>query len=153
MKTFILQTISYSNQDIKGTRGQLLDSNLNHLCPTLELPFISEEASKAVGKSCIPEGTYKVVKDDHGKYQWWKITHILNERVNTWEDMSRETGRTAIELHPANYLSDLKGCIALGTSAGIKDSNLTIWNSKSMFDKLKDTLGKEFSLIVKRSFL
>lgn len=47
---------------------------------------------------CIPEGIYEFERDLHGKHQWWKINGV--------------EGRTAIEIHPANYAHQLLGCIA-----------------------------------------
>jgi hypothetical protein len=153
MKRFILQTISYANNDIKGTRGSLFDKDLNYLCPTLELPFISNKANQSKGVSCIPQGIYRVIKDNDGKHQWWKLTHKLNEYVNTWEDIHREIGRSAIEIHPANWLKDLQGCIALGTTTGTDNGELTVWKSGDKFELLKDILGAEFILDIRRTII
>lgn len=62
---------------------------------TLELKWDNNR----VGKSCIPEGRYRIKRDKTGKHQWWQALNV--------------EGRTAIEIHPANYPDQLLGCIAL----------------------------------------
>lgn len=52
--------------------------------------------------------------------------------------------RTYIEIHPANYPSQLEGCIALGTA---KDGD-ALDNSKRAFDSMMDVLPQEFTVVV-----
>ncbi len=54
--------------------------------------------------SCIPEGVYEVYRDDSGKHQWYRF------------NPNHVHPRTDIEIHPANTVGQLSGCIALGTS-------------------------------------
>lgn len=63
---------------------------------TLELPWRDNK----IGKSCIPEGRYVVDRDRTGKQQWYRFR---NEET---------APRTHIEIHPANFLSHLQGCVA-----------------------------------------
>ena len=62
----------------------------------LELPWRDNE----IGKSCIPYGTYIIDRDHTGKHRWYKFR---NEETDP---------RTFIEIHPANKLSQLEGCLA-----------------------------------------
>ena len=62
----------------------------------LELPW----RDNAIGQSCIPEGTYIVDRDKTGKHQFYAFR---NEET---------APRTFIEIHPANKLSQLEGCLA-----------------------------------------
>lgn len=63
---------------------------------TLELPWLDN----AIGLSCIPEGQYVVDRDEHGRHQWYRLRD------------SQVAPRSAIEIHPANRLEHLQGCIA-----------------------------------------
>ena len=63
---------------------------------TLDLPWRNNE----IGKSCIPEGQYIVDRDHTGRMQYYRLR---DEEV---------APRSAIEIHPANRLSQLQGCIA-----------------------------------------
>ena len=72
-------------------------------CYNLELKWNNNKVSN----SCIPEGTYIVCADDHGRWQWFRFKHV--------------EGRTAIEFHPARDVSQLEGCLApcMGLKNGI----------------------------------
>lgn len=67
-------------------------------CDTLELPWRENQH----GVSCIPAGAYAVLFRD--SLHFHRVTlHI--ERVPE---------RDGIEIHPANHVEELRGCIALG---------------------------------------
>lgn len=64
---------------------------------TVELPWLDN----AVGKSCIPEGKYKAVK------------HVAPSKGNSiW--LRDVPGRSEILIHTANFVRELRGCIAPG---------------------------------------
>jgi hypothetical protein len=52
--------------------------------------------------------------------------------------------RTDIEIHPANYPSELKGCIATGSTV----SNGALDNSRAAFQRLVTALPDSFKVIV-----
>jgi hypothetical protein len=89
--------------DVPGlpTIGELLVEGL-HFCWTLELPWKGNEHDV----SCIPVGTYRVqmLPSDHFKRL---MPHVQNV-----------PGRTAVEIHPANKVTDLLGCIGVGDTRG-----------------------------------
>ncbi len=95
MKLVILR----SNFD-RQTLGNMLvlnDTDIVYQCKTLELPNLANQ--KQI--SCIPEGTYQVVKHVSPKFGacfWVK-------------DVPK---RAEILIHKANYKSDLLGCIGVG---------------------------------------
>lgn len=68
-------------------------------CFTLELPWKNNK----VGESCIPAGTYKLIHRTSPKYG--KHLHVLDVPGRSW-----------ILIHPANFVSQLRGCIAPGMS-------------------------------------
>ena len=61
---------------------------------TLERPWLNNK----VNESCIKEGVYIVDRDLTGKHRFYRLRDV--------ED------RTDIEIHPANRVSQLLGCIA-----------------------------------------
>lgn len=112
------------------------DAGATHFtCDTLELPY-KDNKHKI---SCIPPGTYhcKKVGPSHIPYP-----HIAVQNVS---------GRDGICIHKANYVSDLLGCIGVGTGlADInKDGQLDIINSTKTFDALMLLLPDEFQLVIK----
>lgn len=68
-------------------------------CFTLELPWKDNKPQI----SCIPPGQYKLIHRSSPKYG--NHLHVLDV-----------PGRSYILIHPANYVSQLRGCIAPGTA-------------------------------------
>jgi hypothetical protein len=131
MKIAIIRTEATSFQ----TLGELTVLK-NEYCPlfkckTLELPWLDNKRRQ----SCIPVGDYEVVK-------WTSPTfgdcfHITNV-----------PDRDLILIHPANFRSDLLGCIAVGEKhTDINgDGNRDVTNSKATLKMLLTLLPKKFSL-------
>ncbi|MFT5702884.1 MAG: hypothetical protein ACI9TO_000238 [Rickettsiales bacterium] len=104
----------------EATLGVLLDQENKEICKTLENPWINNE----VGISCIPEGTYEVVSDNLGRFQYWKILNVPN--------------RTGVEIHNGNKEQHTKGCILFGSKWGFIDDQLAVLGSKSTLRHLKN---------------
>ena len=136
MKLRIDRLIGNRNLDInkKQTLGMLtVYADLRDLfkCKTLELPW----KDNATNISCIPAGKYNCVKRFSEKYGWH--FHVLGV-----------PGRSFILIHQANYVRQLRGCIAVGESHidndrdGLKD----VTNSKATMKQLLSILPEEFEL-------
>ncbi len=127
LKEVILKRI---NDNGIQTLGILYYNNIE-IAKTLELPWKGNQFRI----SCIPKGTYKVIRRHSAKYG--EHFHIL--------DVSN---RTYILIHHGNYYYNFLGCIGVGQS--FKDINndgqLDITNSKNTMKKLLKTLPKEFTL-------
>tara|TARA_R110002033_G_scaffold121666_3_gene164587 strand:- start:880 stop:1275 length:396 start_codon:yes stop_codon:yes gene_type:complete len=96
---------------------------------SLELPW----RNNLEDKSCVKEGVYLVVPDSTGKHKWFSIQDV--------------EGRTDIEIHVANYLKDINGCVGLGMELG-RDYN--IYNSKAALESLVEyTNGESFLLHIR----
>jgi len=101
------------------------------LCKTLERPWKDNKQ----GISCIPEGSYKCVKDDTGKFKYWKVLDVPN--------------RTLIEIHNGNLVKNTEGCILVGKNHLYSNDEWIVQYSISTLKKLKPILGDEFELIIK----
>lgn len=134
------------------TFGFLQDKLGQILAVSIERPWANNESNV----SCIPHGTYKVQKDDTGKFRYYKLTHKRNEYTNEWIDLRKAIGRDAIEIHHGNYSHNFQGCIGLGEAImNINNGSFQDWgisNTKNTINKLKSTFGKEFVLHIKRSY-
>lgn len=102
-------------------------------CLTLELPW--KDNQKKI--SCIPKGTYKVVKRSSEKYK--EHFHILNV-----------PNRDYILIHNANFKNDLLGCIGVGDAySDINgDGKLDVLNSKKTLANLYKLMPNEFELTI-----
>ena len=98
-------------------------------CDTLELSWKDNQSNV----SCIPPGQYKVQKRKSEKYnEHFHITNVHN--------------RDYILIHPANYVSQLKGCVAVGRDlADInKDNLMDVTSSKDTMRSLLEVLPNYF---------
>lgn len=98
---------------------------------SLELPWLNNQDTI----SCIPSGVYDVEPYDspHLKMRVYRLLDV--------------PGRTDIEIHPANSVTQLEGCIAPGKQL-VTEKNW-ISNSHSAFDLIRDVYGdKIFQLTI-----
>ena len=99
--------------------------------PTMELPWKNNKRRV----SCIPTGTYKVIKHTSPRFG----------RCFWVQDVP---GRSEILIHPANYHSDLLGCIGVGSDLRDlnKDGEVDITASRKAVKELLKWLPSEFEL-------
>jgi len=96
MKRLILQRIAQTSE---WTMGKLYDEDGAEVCNTLELGW----RNNIRNISCIPSGNYKcTITDEGGRYP---VIRVLNV-----------PGRDGIQIHIGNYLTQIKGCILVGTA-------------------------------------
>jgi len=125
---YILKRFEYSD---KQTLGHLLINGVYF--KTLELGW--HDNKKRV--SCIPKGTYDVVKRNSPKYG--AHFHILNV-----------PNRDYILIHHGNFYTDILGCILVGTQHtdingdGLRD----VVNSKVAMAQLNKLLPDSFKLTI-----
>lgn len=104
-------------------------------CETLELPY--KDNQKMI--SCIPKGVYhceKVGASANIPYDHIAITNVPN--------------RSGVCIHKANYVTQLRGCIAVGEKeVDINgDGTTDISNSGKTFQKLMSLLPDKFKLTI-----
>lgn len=132
-----------SEKQILGDMFVIDEKDAIHFkCDTLELPDLNNDGidGNEKGKSCIPEGTYICTK--RAATVAIPYEHILINNVQ---------GRDGVCIHKANYVHQIKGCIAVGEKEidingdGLKD----VTNSGKTFMTLMALLPNEFKLIIK----
>lgn len=102
-------------------------------CKTLELPW--KDNNKQI--SCIPAGTYKVIK--HNSLTFGKCFKILDV-----------PGRSEILFHKGNFNTNTKGCILVGKDFIDINKNGTtdISASGATFEKMLTCLPDSFNLTI-----
>lgn len=127
----LIRNAKQTHPDVQ-TLGSLWYNGVQQ-CVTLELPW--KDNKRKI--SCVPTGTYKVVRRTSQKYgEHFYLTNV--------------PGRNLILIHAANYVTDLLGCIGVGREYAFinKDAYLDINLSKSTLAMLLKNLPKEFDLII-----
>ena len=135
MNNTYLKVVRHSD-DGTQTLGQMFvikDGGDAFYCDTLELPWKDNEHAV----SCIPKGEYqcrKVGPSPHIPYPHIWITDVPD--------------REGVKIHVANFVSQLRGCIAVGT--GLADLNhdgrMDVVASKQTLTRLMTFLPEEFKL-------
>ena len=101
-----------------GTFGTLTGLDFD-FC-SLELPWVDANGD-GLGdpqKSCITAGTYECVWQESPRYGWcYEVTNVPE--------------RSRILIHPANWASQLLGCIALGKGRGVLNGKPAILQSRA----------------------
>jgi hypothetical protein len=121
MTTVWITRIAYTPH---GTFG-ILEVN-NFRCYTLERPY----DGNLPYKSCIPTGGYTMKRGTFaagGGYINYEIDYV--------------EGRSNIEIHIGNSITNTKGCILLGAGLSNNGSLLGISDSKKAFDKFIHSMG------------
>jgi Family of unknown function (DUF5675) len=120
----------------KQTIGELVIDGVA-FCKTLELKWLDNTRSK----SCIPEGTYKVVKRLAHEKRKYDHFHVLNV-----------PNRSYILIHTGNYSRQILGCILVGDKHIDldKDGLVDVANSTVTLKKLYDLMPDEFELTIRK---
>lgn len=106
------------------------------ICKSLELPWNDNKSNI----SCIPKGRYKGSLIEYSA----KIPYM---HIGLADVPSRD----GICIHRANYVSELRGCIAVGESFADmnKDGESDLTSSKATLDKIISFLHYEFDVVIK----
>jgi|WetSurMetagenome_2_1015567.scaffolds.fasta_scaffold00157_33 hypothetical protein len=127
----------YGKNETCGSLFVLFGFELMYSCKTIELPWNNNQHNY----SCVPEGSYNVVKyDSPNKGMVFLLENVLN--------------REGILIHSGNYVSgnhiDSKGCILPGSF--FEDINgdgmIDICESRKTMDMLLKVLPDKFELII-----
>tara|TARA_R110002126_G_scaffold175723_3_gene324352 strand:- start:737 stop:1165 length:429 start_codon:yes stop_codon:yes gene_type:complete len=121
-----------------ATFGELyLDAeNLDEpYCFSVERPWLDNKPMV----SCVPEGTYTIVL--HTSPKFGKVYYLENHKLGV--SLHDATKRTHILIHPANWASQLLGCIALGKSIIEFPQGRGVTSSKATCRRFKSKLNGE----------
>ena len=134
MNTQITATLVRKPSDEKQTLGDLAVSENGvgiFACKTLELPWKNNQRNI----SCIPTGTYQVVKRTSEKYG--NHLHLLNI-----------PDRSMILIHAGNYYTQTQGCILVGSDyEDINQDGITdVRESRLTLQKLVNLMPDQFEL-------
>lgn len=126
-------TLTRAHRKPHETMGMLSIDGIDHdPIFTMELPW--RDNQHAI--SCIPVGVYQV----------WP--HISPTKGKCWQIMD-VPGHDHILIHVANWASELKGCIALGLSAGMMDGEPAIMSSDKAISYFRTLVGEHsFTLTI-----
>ena len=107
------------------------------IAKTMELPW--KQNKRAI--SCIPEDTYKVVKQPPKptrNYAYFRLPNVI--------------GRTGILIHRITYVKELKGCIGVGSRFYDfnKDGVPDMAESSAKLQWMIDNLPDEFYLQIRK---
>ena len=111
---------------------------------TIERPWLPDPLHKGGqnGVSCVPLGTYNLVLHDSELHpQTWAL---VNPDLGVWHlptDIPKDSaGRSAVLIHPANFVHELLGCIAPGMMRGFSGGLAMVAQSRIAFSQLKATV-------------
>lgn len=113
------------------------------ICKMVERPWLNNQK----GKSCIPEGTYKLSPHQSPRFGYCYIVHEDSLGVG------KESGlRTHILIHKGNTPSDVQGCLCPGIAFGFVGNEWAVTNSTKAFnDLMTEFNGEEHTLIIERA--
>ena len=108
------------------TQGKLTVVGLT--VETMERPWVPHATAPCgqKGVSCIPVGTYKMVRHNSENHpRTWALVNP-DLWVYHWdEDVlvgQKDIARTLVLIHPANFAAELRGCIAPGRGRAVDPS-------------------------------
>jgi hypothetical protein len=122
MKLTLYRT-QYLPECVKG--NLYIDGNLE--CFTLEPPLKFDGQENVEDKTCIPEGSYSVIRVESHKFNYG-VPGLVGV-----------PGRQNIEMHIGNYPTDTEGCILLGKTW---TDGALVGSSAEAFDALMEEFNK-----------
>lgn len=129
--TLPVYTLNREASSNHGTLGEILDAEGNHLCYTLERPWLDN----APQTSCIPTGTYTCVPHNSAAHPHiWELANVPN--------------RDAILIHNGNTENDSLGCIIVGATQGTLGGLPAVLQSNATLAMLQQKLPATFVLTI-----
>jgi len=110
---------------------------------TLERPWIKHSEKGGLPfKSCVPDGTYDLIPFTRANGD--EVYALANAELGVWvrkEDRPNGWGRYEILIHPANWASQLGGCIAPGLHYKIDQyGRHMVTNSRAAMNEIMEEL-------------
>lgn len=133
MKAVLIRLIDDGTQTL-GRLDVHDGTNLIWSCKTVELPWVGNQRNV----SCIPVGKYNCV---------WSYSPAFKRNLFLVDGV---VGRSGIRIHVANFVHQLRGCIAVGYNYQDidKDGNLDVEMSGICLEAFNDLMTEKFELII-----
>jgi hypothetical protein len=102
---------------------------------SLERPWKPGPPGGMKGVSCVPPGMYRLVRHDTEAHP--RTFALVNEELSVYhyEIPPGTQGRTAVLIHVANWVSEIRGCIALGMERALNGDAWMIRQSRIAIDQ------------------
>jgi len=114
---------------------------------TLEEPWRPEayQFSGQRVQSCVPEGTYRLVRHDgaHWKDTWALVNPQLRVYHQQADIPPGEVAHFAVLIHAGNSLADTEACILVGLRHGRELDKPWIYKSQDALARVRSILGNE----------
>ena len=130
--------------DDNGTFGAMSIDGV-FFCKTCEQPW----NDNLQDKSCIPAGIYELRAYESPAHGPTVVFHNPDLGVYATPNLvpAGASGRSLCEVHPANWPSQLKGCVAVGeVIADLPPNGTGITNSRATFSALENKWGDRTGL-------
>lgn len=126
----------------KGCFSNWYDNESNLICHAIERPWLYNEPNF----SCVPEGEYELVEYDSPKFgdTWCLVNHALD--VGMYQG---DAARYACLIHKANWVRQVKGCIAPVTKLTVMRGDWAGSSSGDAYKKIAELIeGGDTTLII-----
>lgn len=97
------------------------------------------------GVSCVPPGEYRLNR--HSSESFPNVWALTNPQLDVyhWDSDAprgrRGKSRTAVLIHPGNYVSELRGCIAIGKERRRLNADWCVLRSRDAVNELRMIIG------------
>lgn len=128
MKTLTLERYAYSETETEG-RLWLNDETALY---TLERPWIGGLPGGMPFESCVPDGEYELLP--HTRPDGSQVYALRNPDCGVYytdQERGDRDGRYLILIHPANWVSQVVGCIAPGLVRTISNNQRMVRSSRN----------------------
>lgn len=122
---------------------------------SLERPWIIDPIGKGglKGRSCVPVGEYKLVPHDTEAHP--RVWALVNPQLDVYHDPAAvpsykaSFARTAVLIHVANFVHEIRGCIALGKTRQKDRETWMVRSSRDAINELRTlATGTDLRLII-----
>jgi hypothetical protein len=122
---------------------------------TLERPWVPDATSTYAcgdkGVSCVPVGDYRL--EPHNSEAHPKVWALVNPKLGVFHwDADVPPGcngaRTAVLIHAANWVEELRGCIAVGKSRLKTNGRWMVVRSRDALNEVRNVLGTTYELVL-----
>lgn len=144
----MILTLTRDYRDDTCTLGTLMASNsVVRSWQSIERPWVAMEGTPAgkKGFSCVPAGNYRLLP--HTSEAHPNVWALVNPQLDVYhydEDVpqaKRGLARTVVLIHPANFASELEGCIAPGKSRAKSSGVWGVFQSRDAINEIRNVLG------------